>query len=76
MHQNDDKVAQVRRRFVQKRGRVSDMATRNYEMCNVTKASQCEHQVTFKLDLAHSVVACRARNPRFFDAPFWSENGV
>jgi hypothetical protein len=30
----------------------------DYEMCNVNKASQCEHPVTFKIDIAHSVVAC------------------
>ena len=33
-------------------------ATRHDEMCNVIKASQCKHQVTFKIYIAQSVVAC------------------
>jgi hypothetical protein len=36
------------------------------EMCNFTNASQGEHPFPFKIDLAHSVVACRARNPRIY----------
>ncbi len=32
-------------------------ATRDYEMCKVDNASQRENQVTFKIDISHSVVA-------------------
>jgi hypothetical protein len=50
-------------------------ATRDYEMCNVDNAPQCEHQVTFKLDIAQSVVACSPDRCQG-NTHFWSENGV
>ena len=37
---------------------ILDRGTRDYGMCDVNKASQCEHQATFKIVIAHSVVAC------------------
>ena len=35
---------------------ILDRGTRDYGMCDVNKASQCEHQATFKIVIAHSVV--------------------